>query len=105
MARLKEVFDEALELEIELFNRRDPLYGKTCLHLAFENNLEDELAYMILNGAGMCRVGWGHSTPVVLALLCLSVPGSFPHIQMICLAHTTTNTYMWKCKFLPLKNH
>ena len=49
---MREVFDEALETNIELFNRRDPLYGKTCAHVAQENNLDNELAVMIQKGVG-----------------------------------------------------
>ena len=49
---MREVFDEAIEMNMELFNRRDPLYGKTCAHVAQENSLDNELAVMIQKGVG-----------------------------------------------------
>ena len=50
---LKKAFNEALELDIKLFNRMHPAQGKSCLHVAYENNLDSEVSLMIRKGAGM----------------------------------------------------
>ena len=52
---LKEAFNEALELDIKLFNRMHPAQGKSCLHVAYENNLDTEVSLMIRKGAGILQ--------------------------------------------------
>jgi hypothetical protein len=47
---LKPIFEEALKVDIEIFNKRDPLYGKTCLHLALSKNLNSEFLKMTRRG-------------------------------------------------------
>ncbi len=51
LENLKEVFEEALKLDREVFNKRDPLFGKTCLHTALEHGHDDDFLKMVKKGA------------------------------------------------------
>ena len=38
-------------MDKEVFNKRDPLFGKTCLHTAFEHGHDEDFLRMVQKGA------------------------------------------------------
>ncbi len=50
-AELAEIFDECLKSDIEVVNKKDPIYGQTAMHVAFNSCMFEELSKMAEAGA------------------------------------------------------
>jgi hypothetical protein len=49
-SQLKSAFDEALESQSDLINKRDPWDGRTCLHTALVTEKKPEFLRMVKAG-------------------------------------------------------